>query len=229
MALLISLLGAESTGKSDLAHDLAQRLERQGWVAPGGIAVVDEYLREFCAARGRTPSRDEQVHIADEQTRRIAAALARHDVVFADTTALMTAVYSDFVFTDRSLYEPAARAHGRSDLTLVTALDLPWTPDGIQRDGPHVREPVDALLRAALQRHGIEFGVVAGHDGARVDTAWSSVSRVLRPDLDDAAGADDVDAPGGRRRRWAWICERCGDPACERDDHPTWRGDDARR
>lgn len=40
------------------------------------------------------------------------------------------------------------------DVTLLTATDLPWQADGAQPDGPHVRAPVDALVRAALQRSG---------------------------------------------------------------------------
>ena len=65
-------------------------------------------LREFCDAHGRTPHRDEQAGIAAEQTARIAAAAARADVVVADTSAIMIAVYSEIVFGDTSLY--AARS-----------------------------------------------------------------------------------------------------------------------
>jgi nicotinamide riboside kinase len=226
MALLVSLLGAESTGKTDLAQALVRRLERSGWLAPGGAWMVPEYLREFCDRVGRTPRQDEQAHIAEEQTRRIQAALARADVVVADTTALMTAVYSDYVFDDRSLYEPAAASHRASALTLVTALDLPWEPDGLQRDGPHVREPVDARLRAALAAHGFAYGVVAGAGEARVESAWGAVSRLVRP-------AATARAPGergtGGAKRWSWLCERCGDPDCERDSHPALGGRDLKR
>jgi nicotinamide riboside kinase len=224
MSLLISLLGAESTGKTDLAHALVRRLERSGWLAPGGALVVEEVLREFCDRHGRTPRREEQAAIAAEQTRRIRAAMARADVVVADTTALMTAVYSDFVFADRSLYAPAAMDHRDSALTLVTALDLPWQPDGLQRDGPHVRAPVDALLREALAVHGFSYGVVAGQGEARVEAAWLAVARLVRP---PAAPRE----PNGRDapKRWSRLCERCGDPDCERDSHPVLGGRDDRR
>ena len=78
----------------------------------------------------------------------------RGDAVPADTTALMIGVYSDWVFGDTSLYAAAEEAHRRVDLTLLTALDLPWQADGHQRDGAHVRAPIDALVRAALGRAG---------------------------------------------------------------------------
>lgn len=226
MPRLVTLLGAESTGKTDLAYALVRRLDRSGWVSPGGATVVEEYLREFCDRHGRTPRRDEQAGIAGEQTRRIQAALSRHEVVLADTTALMTAVYSEQVFGDRSLHAVAVDAHRRSDLTLVTALDLPWTPDGIQRDGPHVREPVDATLRAILADHAIAYSVVSGLGEARIESAWRSVARLVRPPA--RTEADTSRRPAGPWS-WSWACDRCGDPDCERDDHPALRGDDRKR
>jgi uridine kinase len=49
--MIIALLGAESTGKTALAHALVQLLVQQGQDA----VAVDEYLREWCAVQGRTP------------------------------------------------------------------------------------------------------------------------------------------------------------------------------
>lgn len=207
---VIALLGAESTGKTTLAQALQAALAG-GAGARGGarrVAVVSEYLREFCDREQRTPHRHEQLPIADEQTRRIAAAAAVHDIVIADTTALMTAVYSDLVFGDTSLYPRAQTAHAHCDLTLLAALDLPWQADGLQRDGAHVREPVDALVRAALGRAGAAYSVVFGSDAARLEAALACVQRALAPDRHPDDGGDN-------RARWHWHCERCGDPQCE--------------
>ena len=132
-ALVIAVVGAESTGKSALAPALARGLAEATGLA---CIAVGEYLREWCEQEGRTPRLDEQAGIAAEQQRRIEAAAASHDVVVADTTPLLVAVYSRIVFGDRSLDEPAGRWHAqRVAVTLVTALDLPWTADGHQRDG----------------------------------------------------------------------------------------------
>jgi len=138
-------------------------------------------LREYCDATARAPRRDEQRRIAAEQTRRIEVAAAGAEVVVADTTALMIAVYSDVVFADASLYAQAEAAHRRCDLTLLTALDLPWRADGLQRDGPHVRAPVDSLVRAALARAGMPYTQVAGAGSARIESALASIDRVLPP------------------------------------------------
>ena len=99
----------------------------------------------------------------------------------------MIAVYSDFVFGDTSLYESALAAQRRCDLTLLTALDLPWQADGLQRDGAHVREPVDALLRAALASRRDREHEGRRRRAVRLDAALQAIdaARRARP----AAGA----------------------------------------
>ena len=203
---IVALLGAESTGKTTLAAGLCAALRADGRDA----CVVAETLREFCDREARTPRRDEQAALAAEHSRRIEAAAAAHDIVIADTTALQIAVYSEQVFGDASLYAAAEawqRRHVR--LTLLSALDLPWQPDGLQRDGEHVRAPVDALLRASLARAGVAYAVIGGLGPQRLAAALAAVRHTL-----GAIGpADDV-TPEGEARRWQ--CEHCGDPACER-------------
>lgn len=174
-ALVVGLLGAESTGKTVLAQSLAATLSARGLRA----TWVPERLREWCDHAGRTPQRHEQAAIARGQTARIAEAAAAHDVVLADTTALMTAVYSRYVFGDPSLDAEATADHRRCQVTLVTGLDLPWEPDGLQRDGPHVREPVDTLLRHLLQRHGIGYSMVLGDGDERLRSALATLERPL--------------------------------------------------
>ena len=166
----IAIVGAESTGKSCLAQELAAHYRALGL----RVHVADEVLRGWCIAQGRTPRPDEQRAIAEEQARQADAA-GDAQVVVADTTPLMTAVYSDMLFDDRSLY-PFALAHQLTyDVTLLTALDLPWVADGLQRDGPHVREPVDAMVRAALHSAGLGFERVQGLGEQRLASALAHI------------------------------------------------------
>lgn len=203
--LIVAVVGAESTGKTALARALAGQLgPRATW--------VPEALRGWCEVEGRTPRRDEQRAIAMLQTQRIAEAARTHDVVIADTTALMTAVYSHIVFGDGSLDELAAAAHRACGLTLLTAIDLPWVSDGLQRDGPHVREPVDQQLRQLMQAHGMGFSLVLGQGPQRLQSALDAL-QPHRPSTDPEAPAASA------HRRWQAWCERCSDPACE---HASW-------
>lgn len=201
--IVIAIVGAESTGKTTLAAGLTQALLADGVNA----FMVPEVLREFCDDRGRTPYPHEQVGIAQEQTRRMVQAAQTHGVVVADTTALMTAVYSDHLFNDQSLYAQALSDHALAELTLLTALDLPWEADGLQRDGAHVREPVDSLIRQHLVSAKLAFSVVAGQGMHRQDQALLAV----RQSLSAAQRAQD----NVGRPRWRWVCEKCDDGDCE--------------
>ncbi len=201
---VVALLGAESTGKTTLARELRDALAEEGHQ----VASVAEHLREFCDQHGRTPQRDEQLAIATEQTLRIGNAAAEHAFVIADTTALTIAVYSDFIFGDRALYASALSAQSGYALTLLAAPDIDWQPDGHQRDGAHVREPIDALLRAALHQARLPFSVIYGSGPARLQNALAAVRSAFKFETAQAMGTS---AP-----RWQWVCERCGDAQCER-------------
>ena len=64
-------------------------------------------------------------------------------------------------------------------ITLLTALDIEWASDGLQRDGAHVREPVDACLRTLMATHGIGYTVVSGQGQARLDAALSAAMPLI--------------------------------------------------
>lgn len=173
----IAIVGAESTGKTELAQGLVAH-----WTALGQSAVaIPEVLRAWCKAHGRTPQPHEQLGIAQEQARQMLLT-PTVDWLVADTSPLMTAVYSDLLFADSSLYDFALTHQRRYDLTLLTALDLPWVADGLQRDGVHVREPVDRRLRAALKRGDIAFCVIAGQGDQRLAQALGAIAQASQRD-----------------------------------------------
>lgn len=168
MSRLVALLGAECTGKSTLAEALAAHFD---------AGLVTEYLREWCDTHGRTPLQHEQAHIAAEQAARIDSAAGRHALVICDTTPLITALCSQHYFNDDSLLASGLAFQRRCDVTLLCAPDLPWQADGIQRDGPAVRQAFDARLRAALTAGGIAWVDVTGSDGERLAAALAAAQR----------------------------------------------------
>jgi nicotinamide riboside kinase len=193
----IALLGAESTGKTQLSQEIAAHFRGRGFT----VEVVAEVLREWCAREGRTPRPEEQLPIAQEQERRVDEATQRADIVIADTTCVMVAIYSAMLFKDGSLYTFAMERQRAYDVTLVTGLDIPWVADGLQRDGPHVREPIDAQVRQVLADAGVPFRVIYGAGPQRVANALAAIDATLRER-----------SPQGD---WVWSCEKCGDPDCE--------------
>lgn len=210
---IVAIVGAESTGKSTLAAALSARVIDETGLRCG---VVDEFLREWCDREGRTPRADEQLAIATEQQRRIEAAAACNDVVIADTMPLMVAVYSQLLFNDDSLLPMAVAAQRSAALTLLTALDLPWVADGHQRDGEHVREPVDRLLRSRLSQHGLGWSVVSGSGAARLDAALAAATPLLARLAPPGAGLfTRLAERDAAQPAWRWVCEKCDVPDCE--------------
>ncbi len=203
MSLCIAIVGAESTGKSTLAIELTEQLRQDHLLR---VACVPEVLRGWCDRVGRTPLAHEQPAIARAQQAAIDEAAAGHDVVVCDTTALMTAVYSQFVFADDSLQDRAVDLQRRMAITLLTANDLPWEADGLQRDGPQVREPVRTLLLQMLQRHQLPFAEVSGMGAARLRCALRAVAHVLPLQQTGRPAANPAQA---RPTRGRWTCSCC--------------------
>lgn len=218
--LVIALLGAESTGKTQLALALAVYWQAQGLT----VVSVPEVLREWCDRTGRTPQPCEQAAIAEEQAYRTRVALATPEVniVIADTTPLMTAIYSDKLFQDRSQYAFALTHHSIYTHTLLTGLDLPWVADGIQRDNPSVQAPIDAMVRSALSDAGFAFQVVYGHGEERLLSALRAIAPQTA--INSIAGnayltstncMKDMLKPLRPQATWVWACDKCSDPECE--------------
>ena len=205
----IALLGAGSTGKTTLADALAAGLRERGLRA----VAVGEVLREWGAHAGRAPAPAEQLAIAEEHERRVDAACAQADFVIADTTALMVAIYAGLLFEDGALYRFAIERQRAYAATLVTGLDIAWSPDGLQRDAAQPREPVDALVRSHLQRNGIAFQVVYGQGPQRLQSALQALAAAgVLPPAARPQGAEEAEGSG---KPWVWACDKCSDPGCE--------------
>lgn len=234
----IALLGAESSGKSQLAQALVQELQAL-LPSPGHggptVALVPEALRSWCVAHGRTPLAHEQASVAELQLAALHAAQADGGPgawVVSDTTPLQTAVYSEHYFSDTSLTAWAHHAHRQhhapgQGLTLLMGLDLPWQADGPWRDGPAVQQAIDALLRTHLQQLGLPFQTIYGHGTHRVGAALQAVAAAL-PTALHAAQTSWKDSLVTRANyllqtsdrvlfhsKMMPACEACSDPDCE--------------
>jgi len=194
----IAILGAECTGKSTLAKALQPLIAQRH----GDTQVIPEYLRAWCEANDRTPTADEQWHIARHQAEAMQTA-SRFQHTLSDTSALMTAVYSDIYFDDTSLYDYAVSMQREFDCTLVMGLDLQWVEDGIQRDSETMRTRCDATLRRVLQQHRIAFTSIYGTQEERTTSAMQTISHAL---------GSPMTIP---KSNWQWNCEKCSDADCE--------------
>jgi nicotinamide riboside kinase len=213
-ALRIAIVGAESTGKTTLAGALARRLREEFALR---AVEAPEALRQWCDDRGRTPRREEQRGIALLQQQWIDDAARDADVVLCDTTPLMIAVYSQIVFGDDSLVAMASALHASNAFTLLTGLDIAWVPDGLQRDGPQVRPPVDQAIRGHLLASAVDWAVVMGEGDVRTDNALEALRPVLAswcacPDGPPGLFSRLLGSRLGPARPAMAACPRCDQP-----------------
>jgi nicotinamide riboside kinase len=170
-AKLICIIGAESTGKTTLAQSLAAQFD---------CPWVPEFLRDFCESHQRTPTQYEQLlilktQVVNEVSAKVSARARNRPYVFCDTAPLLTAIYSDFVFGDKSLYARARTLHSRYALTLLLEPDIAWLADGMQREGAHVREPITNLIERELAAVNAPVARISGQGDTRIQLAIQTI------------------------------------------------------
>ena len=158
----LALLGGESSGKTTLAHALAQAL---------GTVWVPEYGRQRWEQLRETLSADELVHVAqvqvawEDEHARSPAARASGWIV-CDTTPLTTLQYGlhDHGRVPAALHALADRHY---DLSVLCEPDFDFVQDGCRRDA-HFRRAQHAWTLAALAERGVQPLIVRGPVEARL-------------------------------------------------------------
>lgn len=166
MKLHICLYGAESTGKSTLAPQLAALL---------GADIVPEYGRAYCEAHGTDLTSDDLRAIFRGHVAATAAALAAAPrVLISDTDPLMTQAWSLMLFGQR-----LADIDGWNDVAdyyLVPDPDLPWQDDGTRLFGTRAeRQRFMDIAVAELERRDLRWAWVRGSGAARSASAMQAL------------------------------------------------------
>ena len=155
----ICLIGAESTGKSTLAQDLAKALRSGGYWAQ----ATPEALRLFCDRHQRLPlAADEPIIFEAQQLAELVFESQDSAAKFlvCDSSPLLTAFTSHWYFGDESLLREGLQ-HQLSYLhCYLSEPSLPWEADGIHRDGPQVRTRFHNDLKRFLDEHQIPHEAV---------------------------------------------------------------------
>jgi HTH-type transcriptional regulator, transcriptional repressor of NAD biosynthesis genes len=173
----VAIVGAESTGKTTLAQNLAQHFH---------TVWVPEYGREYTevtvgpdAVFGYQWKTEEFVHIARRQIE-LEDQLAEqaNRVLICDTDALATAIWHERYLGSRSPeVEEIARGHSY-DLYLLTGVDIPFVQDGI-RDGEHLREWMTERFRQELERRHLPWFPLQGSYAERFRTAVTAIEKLI--------------------------------------------------
>ncbi|MFB6816904.1 AAA family ATPase [Streptomyces sp. NPDC056347] len=193
LARRVVVLGAESTGTTTLAGDLARHYRARGGIW-ARTACVDEYGREFserklAALRARHPgaqwedvvfTTDDFPLIAEVQNaREEAAARTGSPVLFCDTDSFATTVWHERYVGGRNPLVERTADRVRHHLWLLTDHEgVPFEDDGL-RDGEELRPWMTDRFRAELTRTGRRFIDITGTRGERLAAAVDAVDALL--------------------------------------------------
>jgi len=167
----VTLLGAESTGKTTLAEALAAHYE---------TVWAPEYLRAFVDEKGALPTLSDTPAIVRGHLAREDALMPRANrVLFLDTDLVATCVYSRYYFGACPAWVARLSYERSADLYLLTDTDIPWVPDPGQRDGPAVRDELQAWFLDELEMRAVPYLRVSGALDRRMEAAVRAVDAVL--------------------------------------------------
>ena len=167
----VCVFGPESTGKSTLAADLAARF---------GTTHVAEWARTWLDPRGgQCEAADIPIIALGQRAAEDALARQANRVLFCDTDALTTTLWSDWLFGGCPEEVRQEARQRRYDLTLLLDIDVPWVDDS-QRFLRDQRAEFFARCEAALRAHHRPTIVIRGDWEARLNTAVHAVEALLK-------------------------------------------------
>lgn len=167
----VVVTGSECTGKTNLARELAERFS---------TVWVPEYVRQFVEEKGSAPDYEDVEAIARGQMAlEDSLAAQASKLLILDTDLLSTIVYSRHYYGECPLTVERDLGDRLGDLYLLAGVDVPWVPDGDQRDRGDRREEMQALFRQALNDWGARFVELRGSRERRLDRAAVEVQALI--------------------------------------------------
>lgn len=163
----ITILGAESTGKTTLCRDLAAHFSCP-WVPEYmRIYLQDKWdnTQQTCTWEDLLPIAQGQIALENSLAQQ--AGLNNDKYLFCDTSLFELMVYAYWYYGDCPNVLTKAALDHQYDLTILTEVDIPWVADDL-RDSPHEREAISAFFETMLNRYQIPFKKVGGSRPDRV-------------------------------------------------------------
>ena len=167
----VVVTGSECSGKTTLAGALAAHYQ---------TIWVPEFARQFVIDKGAAPEYEDveaiargQIDLEDERVDDASRLLIK------DTDLLSTLLYSRHYYGDCPQWIEGALEKRAADLYLLADIDIPWVPDGEQRDRGERREEMHELFRCALDDRRLTFAEIRGSRGERLKGAVSCIDRLI--------------------------------------------------
>ncbi len=176
--LKVVVIGPESTGKSVLCKQLAEKF-RTMWCT--------EYAREYLLENGTAYTYDDLLTIAKKQLIRedeCAAAVAARDqgpgLLFVDTDMYVMKVWCEFVYNNCHRLILDQIIERKYDLYLLCGTDMPWVKDEL-REYPDLetRNKLYYMYKDLMVNQDVPFVEISGDYTQRLPAAISAVEAIF--------------------------------------------------
>jgi NadR type nicotinamide-nucleotide adenylyltransferase len=161
----IVIIGAESTGKSTLAQDLAAHYKTL-W--------CPEYAREYLMINGKEYSYEDLLNIAKGQIELEDQLVSKvqNNLYFIDTNMWVMKVWCEVAFDNCHKWILKQIAARKYDYYLLCNIDLPWMPDEL-REYPELkmRQMLHAMYRDLLINGQTPWSEISGTLDVRFQSA----------------------------------------------------------
>jgi NadR type nicotinamide-nucleotide adenylyltransferase len=158
----IAIVGPESTGKSELAQQLAREF---------GSEWVPEYARFHLDRMTRPYEQEDLRQIAVGQLAwEDDKALYVKDYLFCDTNLVVIKIWSDHKYGSTDAWIEEQIKSRPYDFYLLSNIDLPWRPDP-QREHPDKRKYFLGVYEQYLQENNLPYALVSGEEEDRLQCA----------------------------------------------------------
>lgn len=166
-AVRFCVVGAESTGTTTLAQDLAKHFNTS-WVPEFGRFYWEGKMFTPDASTWQTP---EFLFIARQQNRfEDAMAETCNRLLFCDTDSFATSLWHERYVGSMSSEVDEISSDRKYALYFLTDVDIPFFQDGT-RDGEHIRHNMHRRFIEELEKRGKKFIIVSGSREERLDRA----------------------------------------------------------
>lgn len=163
--------GAESTGKSTLAKQLAKHYD---------TVYMPEYARTYIQNLNRNYNYEDVVHIAEMQIQFEKAFLLKaQNYLFIDTGLIITKIWFQEVFQKIPDWLDDAILKYMPDFYLICDVDLPWEKDTVRENGTlEKRKYLTRLYIEEIKKYPVKFGIVRGKGNKRLHNAIKIIEQI---------------------------------------------------
>jgi NadR type nicotinamide-nucleotide adenylyltransferase len=158
----IAITGPESTGKSNLAKQLAEHFQ---------TVFVPEFARDYINNLSRPYSQEDILHIVENQLiNERKTALKASRFLFCDTELIVAKIWSLHKYNDCHPWILEQIKNNHYDLFLLCDIDIQWQFDA-QREHPHHRQFFFDWYKKELEYYGFPYRIVSGEGDQRIQSA----------------------------------------------------------